>query len=195
MDPKQSRDALNRARSYFMRNDAERGLDSFITSLRKLGGAPASADIRSLCRECLSYLMMDPMMKVPGSPNIVYTPGQESALLTQLEKVRGIQQDSSAEDEEAALNRKIRLDQAVNSGKSFLAAKRISEADASFQEALKLYKDETRLFFVIAKALIDAGETVRALPYIKQGLQADPEDLLMKDLLQRTLKARTESHA
>ena len=196
MNVKLCRESLMRARSYFMRNDTERGLTAAIAALQKLGTTTAPTDLRSLCRECVSYVQMGPTMKAAHAPALVYTPGKEAALCTQMQQaLQHLRKGSVEEDFDAALARKIKLDQTLNEGKSLLASGRTGDADAKFTEALGFYKDEHRVFYVIARAMLDAHEIVRALPYIKQGLAAAPKDVQLHSMLLECARIRDELRA
>lgn len=80
------------------------------------------------------------------------------------------------EDYETTLQRKLNLDRFLKEGRLYLAQGKASEADASFAEALKYFKNETAVFAVMAKAMMDAGEYVRALGHIRNGLKVKPQD-------------------
>ena len=198
MNIRQIRENLGRVRTSFQRNETVRALSYFIAGLRGLGGSAPPTDIRGDIRDAVMLLVRDEQVKalLPGG-QYGYTPGQEKALLAFFTKIHDqLKEAAETESHEAALARKIKLDQAYNAGKKLLEQGKVSEADASFAEALLAYKDEHRLFYMIASLLVDAKEVVHAGPYLKKGLEALPGDPELMELLERarvlrqTMKAK-----
>jgi predicted Zn-dependent protease len=187
MNIRQIRENLGRVRTSFQRNDMVRALSCFVAGLRGLGGSSPSTDIRGDIREALQLLVRDEQVKtlLPGG-QCNYTPGQEKELLALFAAIHDqLKETAETESHETALTRKIKLDQAYNAGKKLLEQGKVSEADASFAEAVLAYKDEHRLFYMIAGLLVDAKEVVRAGPYLKKGLEALPGDPDLMELLER----------
>jgi predicted Zn-dependent protease len=169
-----------------------RALSCFITGLQELGGNPPPADIRGDLREALQTLLRDDQVKalLPGG-QCNYTMGQEKELIVLFAKIyKQLKEAAEAEDHESALIRKVKIDQAFNIGKKLLEQGKVSEADASFAESVLAYKDEHRLFCMIARLLVDANEVVRAGPYLKKGLDAQPGDPELVELLERARTLR-----
>ena len=164
-----------------------RALSCFIAGLQELGGSAPPTDIRGDIREALQFLVRDQQVKaLLPSGQCNYTPGQEKELLALFTKIHDqLKEAAETEDHESALARKIKLDQSYNAGKKLLEQGKISEADANFAEAVLAYKDEHRLFHMIAGLLVDANEVVRAGPYLKKGLEALPGDPELMELLER----------
>ena len=163
-----------------------RALSCFVAGLQGLGGNAPPSDIRGDIREALQLLIRDGQVKalLPDG-QCAYAPGQEKELLALFTKIHDqIKEAAETENRETALARKIKLDQAYNAGKKLLEQGRVSEADASFAEAVLAYKDEHRLFCMIASLLVDAKEVVRAGPYLKKGLEALPGDPDLLELLE-----------
>ncbi|MCL2122964.1 MAG: hypothetical protein FWH34_02630 [Desulfovibrionaceae bacterium] len=192
MDIRQIRENLGRVRTSFQHNEIVRALNFFIAGLHGLGGSSPPTDIRGDIRDAVMLLVRDAQVKalLPGG-QYGYTPGQEKALLALFEKIHDqLKEAAETESHEAALARKIKLDQAYNAGKKLLEQGKVSEADASFAEAVLAYKDEHHLFYMIAGLLVDAKEVVRAGPYLKKGLEALPGDPELMKLLERARALR-----
>ena len=197
MNTRQIRENLGRVKTSFQRNELPRALNFFIAGLRGLDGGAPPTDIRGDIREAVQLLLRDEKIKaLLPSPNFSYTPGQEKNLLTVFIKISlQLQEIATHEEHNAALERKIKLDRAFLAGKNYLGQRRISEADASFVEALQYYKDEHRIFYMIAHALVELKEVVRAGPYLKKGLEALPGDTELLALLERARTIRQEMKA
>jgi predicted Zn-dependent protease len=192
MNIRQIRENFGRVRTSFQRNEMLRALNCFVAGLQGLGGSAPPTDIRGDIREALQYLVRDEQVKalLPEGQH-GYTPGQEKELLALFTTIRDqIKTAAETEDYESALARKIKLDQAYNAGKKLLEQGRVSEADASYAEAVLAYRDEHRLFYMIASLLVDAREVVRAGPYLKKGLDALPSDPELMALLERVRALR-----
>jgi predicted Zn-dependent protease len=160
--------------------------------LQELGNNAPPTEIRGDIREAVQLLVRDEQIKalLPGG-QYGYTPGQEQALLALFRQIHDqIKEAAETENHEAALARKIKIDQAYNAGKKLLEQGKVSEADASFAEAVLAYKDEHRLFHMIAGLLVDAGEVVRAGPYLKKGLEVTPGEPELMELLERARALR-----
>jgi len=192
MNIRQIRENLGRVRTSFQRNETVRALSYFIAGLRGLVGSSPPTDIRGDIRDAVMLLVRDEQVKalLPGG-QYGYTPGQEKELLALFAKIHDqLKEAAETESREAALARKIKIDQAYNAGKKLLEQGKVSEADASFAEAAQAYKDEHRLFYMIASLLVDAKEVVRAGPYLKKGLEALPGDPELMELLERARALR-----
>jgi len=163
-----------------------RALSCFIAGVQECG-SPPPADLRGELREALQTLLRDEHVKafLPGG-QCNYVPGQEKELIALFAKIHDqMKEAAEAEDHDDALARKIKIDQAFNIGKKLLEQGKVSEADASFAESVLAYKDEHRLFCMIARLLVDANEVVRAGPYLKKGLDVQPGDPELVELLER----------
>ena len=185
------RENFGRVRTNYQRNDMIRALSCFIAGVQECG-SPPPADLRGELREALQTLLRDDQVKslLPGG-QCNYAPGQEKELIALFTKIHDrIKEAADAEDHDSALARKIKIDQAFNIGKKLLEQGKVSEADASFAESVQAYKNEHRLFCMIARLLVDAGEVVRAGPYLKKGLDAQPGDPELMELLERARTMR-----
>jgi tetratricopeptide (TPR) repeat protein len=187
MNIRQIRENFGRVRTSFQRNEMVRALSYFIAGLQELGGSAPPTDIRGDIRDAVMLLVRDAQIKalLPGG-QYGYTPGQEKELLALFTKIHDqLKEAAETESHEAALARKIKLDQAYNAGKKLLEQGKVSEADANFAEAVLAYKDEHHLFYMIASLLVDAKEVARAGSYLKKGLEILPGDQELMELLER----------
>ena len=88
------------------------------------------------------------------------------------------------------MQRKLNLDHGFSDGKKFLAEGKPSEADACFAEALKHYKDEKAIFGMMARAMMDAGEYVRAIGHARAGLKELPDDAELTGIVEECTRLR-----
>lgn len=193
MTPKEIREHLGRVKPYYLRNEIQRALGAAIAGLQGLGNSQPTTEMRGVIREAIQLLSRDDEVRKYLKAPIIYQPGQEKAVLVQLALVyKGIREAAEYEGHDTALNRKIKMDQAFNQGVKLLDQGRASEADACFVEAISCYKDEHRIFSLIGKALIGAGEIRRALPYLKRGAEAAPGDTAMQQIYTECQRLRDE---
>lgn len=191
MTPREIREHLGRVKAYHLRNESERALASVISALRGMGNTPLTLDLRSALRDAVQLLARDQTITTHLKAPLTYQPGQERALLALLTAAyKAMQAAAALEDHKATLARKLHLDHAYNEGLKLLAGNKISEADASFAEALKYYKDEHRIFPLIGKALMGAGEIRRALPYLKRAAELLPQDEDVRAMLGECVRMR-----
>ena len=113
---------------------------------------------------------------------------QDAVLLSQL--YRSLKGQEKEEEYQAALQRKLNLDHGFSDGKKFLAEGKPSEADACFAEALKHYKDEKAIFGMMARAMMDAGEYVRAIGHARAGLKELPDDAELTRIVEECTRLR-----
>ena len=66
------------------------------------------------------------------------------------------------------------------------------KADAAFQDALKFYRDENRVFQLIGKYLLDAGQGRRALTYLRKAVELEPDNAAAQALLAEAERSREE---
>lgn len=189
MNPRKIREDLGRIRTCLQRRDFPRGLYLLCQSLKDLGGQSAPMDLRGDFRTGIADICADATYKKSHAQPQAYQPGKERELLAFFQKFYN--QLVGAEEEEAyeeALQRKLNLDRCIRDGKGFLTQGKYSEADDCFAEAMKYYKDEIMAFGMMARAMMEAGQHVRALGYIRKGLQeqpANPDLLKLGDECQR----------
>jgi tetratricopeptide (TPR) repeat protein len=200
MDIRQIREHLGRVKAYYLKNETLRSMDALINGLKGAltlpGGLPTN--VRSPLREAVQLVAKEDLVKkrVPAATPLMYQQGQERQLLAVLMDLRKeIDEDLNSEDYETAAARKLRLDQALNQGLRSLEAGRVSEADEYFQQALANYRDEHRVFFYIGTSLVEANAAKRAMPYLRKGVAAAPDDEEMAAMLEtanQAIKAAAE---
>ncbi len=196
MDIRAIREQLGRVKPYFLRNETLRALTAAVMGLKGVveSNTPPPADVRGLIRDAVQLLGRDELIKKHLQGQLMYQPGSERKILVQLvDLYKKIKHELEYEGFDDAMGRKQKLDQALNMGLKLLEQGQASEADANFAEALTHYKDEHRLFLFIGKALLDAGEVRRALPYLKRGSEANPEDKEIANYLQKALEQRAQA--
>lgn len=195
MNARKIRENLGRVKASCMRRDFERALYLTVSAFRELGGQAAPSDLRGDFRTAMEYLAADPEFKklvgettsapkeghaalfASGGQGVSYQPGKEGELLELLEKMyRAFKGQENDEEYQEAVERKLKIDYCLRDGRKKLQEGKPSEADALFVEALTYYRDETALFGVIARALMEAGEYVRALGHVRAGLKVLPQN-------------------
>lgn len=194
MNIRKIREDLGRVKTSCMRHDFPRALFLTIAALKELGGMSAPPDVRGDFRDALAVLTSTAEFKKAYSRPVSYQPGAERALLglfVGLYKELKGQEDQ--EDYETTLQRKLNLDRFLKEGKLYLTQGKASEADASFAQALKYVKNETSVFAMMAKAMMDAGEYVRALGHVRNGLKVKPQDAELSRLGEECTRLRAES--
>ena len=194
MNIRKIREDLGRAKASCQRRDFPRAIFLTITALRELGGHTAPTDLRGDIRTVLEVLTKDPQYKKECGTPVGYQPGKERELLIFFVKLyKKLQGQEDQEDYEATLQRKLRLDRAIREGKNLLAQKRATEADACFSEGLSHCRTEFAAYSMIAKALLEAGEYVRALGHLRNGLKLHPDDPQMNALAEECLRLRAQA--
>lgn len=193
MDIRKIRENLGRIKVYYLKGDTLRALAAAIMALKDLvrAGSTPSVDVRGPLREGVQLLARDKDVKRLLKTPLMYQPGQERVLLGVLAEVyKQLEEEAGREEHDAALERKRKLDQALCLGQKLLALKKVSEADASFQEALTHYRDEHRVFQLIGKWLLEAGQPRRSLSYLKKAVEAEPGNPVARELLDTANRAR-----
>ncbi len=185
MSQKNIIDNLGRVKTYHYKNEGTKALNSLIIALRSLvkqGQVPTV--LRGQVREATSYIGSDKNIQKHSKTPIAYSPGKEKELLANLEKIyETIEGVAGTETKEQAKERKLQLDKFYNLGLKLLNAGKISEADQSFHEALKYYRNEKKIYTMIAKALCNAKEFVRASDYLKKAYQISPDAEDVRELI------------
>ena len=191
MNARKIREDLGRAKACCSRHDSERALFLTISALKELGGQSAPLDLRGDFRTAFAELAADPDLKAAGVPALAYSPGAEKEVLQQLSQVyRTLKGQEKEEEYQSALQRKLSLDHSFSAGKKFLSAGKPTEADACFVEALKHYKDEKAIFGMMARAMMDAGEYVRAMGHARNGLKELPNDAELTRIIEECTRLR-----
>lgn len=191
MNVRKIREDLGRAKASCARRELERSLFLMVNALKELGGQNAPMDLRGDFRSAVADIASDPDFKASVTQPVTYTPGTERDLLQLFSQCyRSLKGQEKEEEYQAALQRKLNLDHHFRDGKKFLEEGKPSEADACFSEALKFYKDETAVFGMMAKAMMDAGEYVRAIGHVRAGLKEAPQDEALKQMAEECLRLR-----
>ena len=191
MNARKIREDLGRAKACCSRHDTERALFLTISALKELGGQSAPLDLRGDFRTAFVELAADPDLKAAGVPALAYSPGAEKEVLQQLSQVyRTLKGQEKEEEYQSALQRKLSLDHSFSDGKKFLSAGKPTEADACFVEALKHYKDEKAIFGMMARAMMDAGEYVRAIGHARNGLKELANDAELTRIIEECTRLR-----
>ncbi|MDR1658936.1 MAG: hypothetical protein LBR94_01170 [Desulfovibrio sp.] len=177
MNARNVREYLVKARTTSKRGELTRSLNFMVSAFKALEGQPAPTDLRGDIRDALADLNADPNFKNAAGAPVTYQSGQERSLLNFFIRLSNATLElEDQEDHEAALKRKLNLDRCLKDGKKFLQEGKPAEADQCFMDAYKFYKNESAFFVIIAKALVEAGEYVRALGHIRKGLKINPSD-------------------
>lgn len=191
MNVRKIREDLGRSKNSLQRRDYSRAVYLFCLALKELGGSAAPSDIRGDIRSALTDLCADPVYKKEYPNALSYQPGKEKELLTFFGKFyKSLRGAEDNEDYEATLQRKLNLDRHLNDGKAYLAQGKPSEADGSFAEALKYYKNEIAAYAIMARAMMDAKEYARALGYLRKGLKERPDNQDLRKLAEECARLR-----
>ncbi len=194
MNIRKIREDLGRAKASCMRRDLLRALYLTISALRELGGQTAPTDLRGDIRTTVNALASDPGLVDHLPPNVAYQPGNEKDLLQIFAKTyKEFKDHDEQEDYETTLQRKLNIDRWIKDGKKFLEEGRPSDADACFNEAMKFYKDEQAVFAVMTKAMMGAGEYVRAMGHARNGLKENTQDEELLRLIDECTRLRPQS--
>lgn len=194
MNARKIREDLGRIKTCIQRRDFPRAVYLFCISLKDLGGQSAPMDLRGDFRTALTDICADPVFKKEYPQAISYQPGKERELLVFFNKFyKQLMGAEDKEDYETTLARKLSLDRCINDGKAFLKQGEPSEADNSFNEAFKYYKNEFAVYSMMARAMLEAGQPARALGYVRKGLAERPDDQELLRLAQECAKLRNQS--
>lgn len=194
MNVRKIREDLGKAKASCQRRDLSRALFLLVACLKDLGGQQAPTDLRSDFRTLISDIGKDPQYKKISGKAVSYQPGKEKELLVFYRNLYSeLQGQGSTEDYDTALQRKLNLDHAISEGKQLLAQGKVSEADAAFAKAATFYKNEYQAFAMMARALMEVGEYVRALGHLRKGLKDHPNDAAMKKLAEECQNKRPKS--
>ncbi len=194
MNAKDIRDLLIKAKVCYTQKKNIECVGAIIMALRNMGDGAQPVEVCSALREVVLLVGKEEMVtEVLGHP-LTYTSGQEKELLVPFAKVFKIaMENKDAESHEVALARKIKIDKAFNEGKSLLARNNVSEADQVFSEAITFYRDEHTLFSLIGEALMQANAPKRAFPYLKRGIEVDPNNKHMRSLYDKCEELRKQA--
>lgn len=177
MNTRRIREDLGRVRTCIQRMDYPRAIQHFCQAIRELGGQSAPMDIRGDFRSALTDLCANAAYRQINAQPLPYQPGKERELLAFFtEFYNQLVGQEDEEDYEQTLRRKLSLDRCLGDGKGYVSQGRFSEADDCFAKAITFYKDEIAAFAIMARAMMDAGQYVRALGYVRKGLEKQPDN-------------------
>ena len=177
MNVRKIRESLGRVKTCSLRGEDSRAVFLALSAFKDLGGQTPPTDLRSDFRTAVAELAALPRVKELTGRSIAYAPGKERELAALLSSAyRAMMGQESGEEYQTAVQRKLNLDHCYSNGCKFLQEGKPSEADACFAEALQYYRDEKALFAMMAKAMLGAGEPVRALGHVRAGLKLFPDD-------------------
>ncbi len=188
MSQKNVLDNLGRVKAYYHKNESSKALLSFINALKIVTKNPAQVptSTRAMIRESVGYITSDQEIKKFLKKPLMYNPGKEKEMLDLCMNAYALMEGAQGlETKEQSRERKANLDKFYNFGIKLLAAKKVSEADKAFQEALKYFKNEKRLFILITTQLCEASEFVRASGYLKRAYELFPDSQEVRDLAVR----------
>lgn len=194
MNPRKIREDLGRVRTCIQRRDFVRALYLFCISLKDLGTQQTPMDLRGDFRTALADICADNAFKKAFAQPIPFQPGKEKELLAALSRLyNDLTGQEEEEDYEAALQRKLNLDHCISDGKAFISQNKFTEADECFAEALKYYRNEIAAFGMMARAMMEAAQYVRALGYVRKGLQIQPGNQDLRRLAEECNRMRNQS--
>lgn len=193
MNPRKIREDLGRVRTCLQRRDLARAVYLLCLSLKDLGSQAAPLDLRGDFRTAMADICANQEYKKDNAKPVVYQPGREKEALAffrgYYSRLTG---EPDEEEYEQALQRKLNLDKCINNGKAFINQGKFSEADECFAEALKFYRNEIMAFGMMARAMMDAGEYVRGLGYVRKGLKEAPENIDLRKLGEECQRMRNQ---
>ncbi len=171
-------DNLGRVKSAHFKGDSSRALLSLINALKPAARAPSQVPTatKTMFREAISYIASDKNISKYFKKPLMYNPGKEKEVLDAcLEAYALLEGVQGLETKEQSRERKANIDKFYSIGVRLLYAKKVSEANMAFQEAIKYFRDEKKLFIMIGNKLCEVGEHVRAMDYLKKANGVDPE--------------------
>ena len=176
MNARKIREDLGRVKASCQRRDFPRAVYLTIAAFKELGGQTAPTDLRGDFRNALTVLTSDPQYKKECGQPLNYQPGKERELLIfssnctrscGARKIRRITKPpSSASSIWTAASRRASCSEP---GQGLRSRRQL------FAEALKYYKNEFSVFSMMARAMLEAGEYVRALGHVRKGLKERPK--------------------
>ncbi len=194
MNVRKIREDLGRVKTCIQRRDYPRAVFLLCSSLKELGGQTAPMDVRGDFRNAVADICADPLYSQDNPSAQTYQPGKERELLVFFNKFyKQLVGAETTEDYESTLARKLNLDRCLNNGKRFLAEGKPREADDCFAEAQKFYKNEIAAYAIMGRAMMEAGEYVRALGHLRKGLNERPQDQDLRRLAEECLRLRAQS--
>ncbi|MBQ7457405.1 MAG: hypothetical protein IJS54_07360 [Desulfovibrio sp.] len=194
MNARKIREDIGRVKTSCQRRDFINALILLAGCIKELGGQRVPQDFRTEFREALNSLTSDPTFKQFHPNPIIYKPGGEREILAILIQVyQNVVGKKNTETFEETAERKLRIDMALRDAKNYLSKGQGTDADRSFAEAIKNYRDEYSLFLVIAHIYMDYKEYGRALGYIREGLKRHPQEPSLLRLAETCMQMRADA--
>ncbi len=185
------RDQLIRAKLHYGQNKTIECIGTTIMVLRALGDKSASSEVAGALREVMLLIGKDCVVTDILGREITFSAGQEKNILMCLSQVfKTLMDNKNKEDHATALARKLNIDKYLNEGMRYIKENKVSDADQSFSEAIKYYKDEHSLFLLIGEALMEAGAAKRAFPYLAKGVTSAPDEPKMQETYDRCVQLK-----
>ncbi len=175
---------LARARNHFHRHEILRSMISLATAVKSAATSQLVGRDKSLVENGLQEIVQllnrtQEVQKYSKNPDgLVLEKGKFKSLFQNLMHIiKSLHEEASRETEEQTRQRKLNLDSNLSRGQKFLDAGNLGEADNAFQEAIKCYVDEHKLFYMIGAKLLQTKHPRPALKYLLKGLEVDPEPM------------------
>lgn len=172
---------LARAKSYFHRHEVLRSIMSVATALKAMVKTQAMGQDRQIIEGALRELVQhlnrtDEVKRYCPKGALTWERGGAKRLFSELaQTLKAIKEESERETIEATRERKLKLDQLLVRGQKSLEYKKLAEAEEAFQEAITLYVDEHKLFYMIGSRLLAADFSKPAIKYLQKGAEVDPD--------------------
>lgn len=194
MNSRKIREDLGRVRTCIQRLDYPKAVQHFCQACKELGGQAAPMDIRGDFRTALTDLCANAAYRQVKAQPLPYQPGKEKELLAFFSKFYNeLVGQEDEEDYYKTLQRKLSLDRCICDGKTFVTQGKFSEADDCFAKAMKFYKDEIAAFAMMARTMMEAGQYVRALGYVRKGIEKAPDNAELFTLGEECNKMRAKT--
>jgi predicted Zn-dependent protease len=181
MSVKLALEDLARAKIYFHRHDVLRSMLALLAGLKKfLKTQPLNTErqaVEGVMRELVLLLNRTEEVKQYSERKALSweRKGAKRLLLEIAYTLRAYKEASEKESIEATRERKLKMDQLLLRGQKALEFKKLPEAEEAFQEAVTLYVDEHKLFYMIGSKLMSAGFARAAIKYLQKGVEVDPD--------------------
>ncbi len=173
---------LARARNHYHRHDVMRCMVSLATALKQALEVKVFGREKSLVENAVLEVvqLLNRTSEVrdycSGEEGLVLARGDLKSLFKSLLFViRTIREEQKKESLEQTRARKLQMDNLLLRGHKAVDHRHLDDAEEAYQEAVSLYVDEHKLFYVIGSKLLEAGYPRLALKYLSQGLEKDPE--------------------
>lgn len=175
---------LARARNHYHRHDVMRAMLSVATALKAtitqqiVGRDKALVDNGILEIVQLLNRTQEVKRHCPTSDGLVMDKANHKPLFQALLNIiKKVKEEAEKESLEQIRQRKLELDNHLIRGCRYLENKNLKDAEEAFQECLKNYVDEHKVFYIMGNKLLDTGFPRPALKYLLKGLEKDEDTL------------------